>query len=224
MTAPDPTRTLRAVRVSEPQDPEVLYIEDFLTLAEAQHLMSLAEPRWRESTVGRGYAQDIMKDAEFKNQASKNRTSYSAELDCAMDDIVLAVEERVAAASGFPRAHVERLNLVRYSPGQYFNEHHDGGFRPKTVFIYLNDLEEGCEGGETYFPYLGLRILPKAGAALVWPNVTPDGELDLNMRHAGVAPSKGVKYAVNAFVNQSPINAAPSLAPSNPLVGVPASA
>ena len=35
-----------------------------------------------------------------------------------------------------PYENVENLNLLRYKPGEFFKEHHDGGFRPKTVFVY----------------------------------------------------------------------------------------
>ena len=48
---------------------------------------------------------------------------------------------------------------VRYEPGQYNRVHHDGVFRPRTVFIYLNDIAEDGEG-ETYFPRLGLKFTP----------------------------------------------------------------
>eukprot|EP00971_Amphidinium_carterae_P314637 6254219-Amphidinium_carterae.1 len=31
---------------------------------------------------------------------------------------------------------------LRYQPGQQFKVHHDGTFRQKTLFVYLNDLPE----------------------------------------------------------------------------------
>jgi prolyl 4-hydroxylase len=63
------------------------------------------------------------------------------------------------------------------------------------------------DNGETYFPYLGLKIRPLKGAALVWPNVDKDGNADMQMRHYGLAPEKATKYACNCFVNMRPINA-----------------
>jgi hypothetical protein len=48
---------------------------------------------------------------------------------------------------------------VRYEPGQFNRLHHDGVFRPRTVFVYLNDLPDD-DDGETYFPRLGLKITP----------------------------------------------------------------
>ena len=89
--------------------------------------------------------------------------------------------------------------MVRYAPGEAFNEHHDGKFRPRTVFIYLNDLEEG----DTFFPVLGYSFLPRRGTAVMWRNATEDGSKeDSRMVHAGRAPQKGVKYGVNCFVNE----------------------
>merc|ERR1712135_89899 len=78
---------------------------------------------------------------------------------------------RLARVAGLPVEQLERLNMVRYSPGEYFNEHYDGKFRPRTVFIYLNDLPDADEG-ETLFPHLGLRFRPRCGAAVMWSNAT----------------------------------------------------
>ena len=50
------------------------------------------------------------------------------------------------------------LMCARYAPGQFFKQHHDGRFRPITVFIYLNDVAP-CGGGETFFPELNLKAL-----------------------------------------------------------------
>ncbi len=48
---------------------------------------------------------------------------------------------RVAAVAGTDVSHVEDLNMVRYRTGEFFRDHHDGAFRTKTVFVYLNSLE-----------------------------------------------------------------------------------
>eukprot|EP00409_Alexandrium_fundyense_P006299 CAMPEP_0195045386 /NCGR_PEP_ID=MMETSP0347-20130606/15178_1 /TAXON_ID=2932 /ORGANISM="Alexandrium fundyense, Strain CCMP1719" /LENGTH=85 /DNA_ID=CAMNT_0040073187 /DNA_START=77 /DNA_END=331 /DNA_ORIENTATION=+ len=75
---------------------------------------------------------------------------------------VSRVEHRLSRLAGIDIDYLEPLNMVRYTPGQLFKTHHDGRFRPKTVFIYLNDLPEG-DGGETLFPELGLQIVPRRG-------------------------------------------------------------
>lgn len=94
--------------------------------------------------------------------------------------------------------------MVRYAPGEFFAEHHDGKFRPRTVFIYLTDVPEG-DGGETYFPFLGLKFTPRRGTAVIWPNAKSDGSEDSRMLHQGSAPKSVIKYGVNSFFNAKPI-------------------
>jgi prolyl 4-hydroxylase len=70
-----------------------------------------------------------------------------------------------------------------------------------TVFLYLNDVEEG---GETDFPTLGLSITPKKGKIVLWPNVymaNPDAR-DSRTAHQAKAGEKGVKYAANLWIHQ----------------------
>jgi prolyl 4-hydroxylase len=185
------------------QEPKMLFCPDFLNDEEIAHVLELAEERWRESTVGTGlgYSDDL----KMVNKQSRTRTSWSAELDCGQTPMIRDIEHRIAGFAKVERAHVERLNPLRYAPGQKFDEHHDGGFRPKTVFIYLNDLDKD-EEGETYFPYLGLKIKPLKGAAVMWPNVDEQGNADMNMRHLGLPPTRTTKYAINCFINMRPIN------------------
>ncbi|KAF4693732.1 hypothetical protein FOZ60_010130 [Perkinsus olseni] len=97
-----------------------------------------------------------------------------------LDDIVAEIERRVASL------------------------HHDGAFRPWTVFVTLNDISRDA-GGETLFPALGLKIRPKAGTALVWPNCLENGEADERVVHEALAPRGVRKYAINCFVNEKPV-------------------
>lgn len=87
------------------------------------------------------------------------------------------------------------------------------------MFIYLNDLEEDAEG-ETYFPELDIKFIPRKGCAVMWPNLLDanggDACLqacsshacslvreneDPQVMHAGLPPLQGVKYGVNCFFN-----------------------
>ena len=63
--------------------------------------------------------------------------------------------------------------------------------------VYLNEPEEG---GETAFPRLNISVRPTAYSALVFNNVLDNGEPDERSLHEGIAPVKGVKYAINGWV------------------------
>lgn len=197
----DPS-VIRAFVVRE--DPRVSVIPNFLTDEEMDHLLQLAEQGWTPSLVGSGTYKSADESQDLKNKPSQNRTSYSCMLRSGQSEIVKDVEFRLAQLAGIDVDYLERLNMVRYSPGQYFNKHHDGRFRPKTVFVYLNDLPEG-DGGETYFPELGMKFVPRKGCAVMWSNILSEQTEDLRMVHMGLAPKTAIKYGVNCFFNDKPL-------------------
>mmetsp|Transcript_27958 Transcript_27958/g.80087 ORF Transcript_27958/g.80087 Transcript_27958/m.80087 type:complete len:480 (-) Transcript_27958:464-1903(-) len=192
-------------------DPKMLLVPGFLTEMECEHLRQLAEGHFTRSLVGTKDTADGGDASGAPGRASVNgvyaktaqtRTSTSCMLRPAQSGIVERIEHRVAALAGLPVEQLERLVVVRYAPGEHFNEHHDGKFRPRTVFVYLNELPEG-DGGDTFFPHLGLSFVPRAGCAVMWPNARPDGKEDSRMVHAGRAPKTAVKYGFNCFFNDS---------------------
>mmetsp|Transcript_20249 Transcript_20249/g.47276 ORF Transcript_20249/g.47276 Transcript_20249/m.47276 type:complete len:480 (-) Transcript_20249:74-1513(-) len=199
------------------EDPRMLVVPQFITQAEADHLVALAEGNWLPSLVGKIQKKDgeaatnpVGPQERPQKAQSSTRTSWSCMLRPAQTAIVQRIEHRCAKLAGLPPSQLERLAMVRYAPGEYFNQHHDGGFRPITIFIYLNELEqedmpaanaEQTAAGDTFFPTLGLSFVPRPGCAVMWPNSLPDGSIDNRMLHAGRPPRKGVKYGVNCFFN-----------------------
>jgi prolyl 4-hydroxylase len=186
------------------KDPEISLIPDFIDDDEVEHLLKLTEDKWAPSVVGSGVYKTNDESKDLSNKSSQNRTSYSCSLRSGQSPIVKAIEERLSFVAGMDVDYLERLNMVRYAPGQFFNKHHDGRFRPKTIFLYLNDLPDG-DGGETFFPNLGVKFTPRKGCAIMWSNTQrPDVE-DFRMVHQGLPPKTIVKYGVNCFFNAKPV-------------------
>eukprot|EP00929_Paragymnodinium_shiwhaense_P068074 TRINITY_DN34215_c0_g1_i2.p1 TRINITY_DN34215_c0_g1~~TRINITY_DN34215_c0_g1_i2.p1 ORF type:complete len:466 (+),score=81.24 TRINITY_DN34215_c0_g1_i2:76-1473(+) len=181
------------------QDPHMTVVPNFLTDVECKHLRDLAHGLWTRSLVG------SLKGAEGHNkpkvQEAETRTSCSAKLRYAQTEVLARIETRLAQLAGLPVETLERLVMVRYQPGETFKVHHDGKFRPRTIFVYLNDLPEDDDGGDTFFPHLGLSFRPRCGTAAMWSNATPEGSEDSRMVHAGRPPKSSVKYGVNCFFN-----------------------
>ena len=50
-----------------------------------------------------------------------------------------------------------------------------GEQRSHTLLVFMSDIPEEDGGGHLHFPELGLRILPRAGDAVLWPNLTDEG-------------------------------------------------
>jgi len=172
------------------QDPKLVLIPNFVSAAEVHHLLDLAyaQSAWVPSVVWRG-----------GNPTS--RKSDSCMLQSSQTPVVEAIERRAAQIAGVPVEQVERLNIVRYTPGQYFDAHHDGRNRPSTVFVYLNDVEEG---GETRFTKIGYQVKPRKGCAAFWNNLDANGDMDWRLTHQGMPPASGIKYGMNCFICKTP--------------------
>lgn len=186
------------------QDPTIKVTANFLSDEEMQHLIEISKLNWKSSEVGVHSDGALVDDQDnFKSSVSDYRNSSSSLIDYSQTPIVAAIEERLAMLAGVDVNYIEQLAMVRYRPGEVFKEHHDGGFRSSTVFIYLNDLPDD-DGGETLFPALGLKFLPRRGCAVMWSNINQAGEPNSMMIHQGLPPKTGTKYAVNVFFNSKP--------------------
>jgi prolyl 4-hydroxylase len=69
-----------------------------------------------------------------------------------------------------------------------------------TIFLYLNDVEDG---GGTRFTELDITVQPKRGTALLWPNVINEDPMESETRtfHEALPVIKGVKYGVNSWIH-----------------------
>ena len=165
-------------------------------------------------------------------EPKKQRTSTFLHFSKLSNSTIAAIENRAADLLSLPNHSVEPLQLVRYGRGQYFDDHHDIGVlfedgsvelpkkcamspprRLVTILVYLNDLPGGCGGGTT-FPLLTKRtgrssddaeslcIRPKKAMAVMWCNVTKDGNPDPRLVHRGEMIKMNydcVKYAMNIW-------------------------
>mmetsp|Transcript_110485 Transcript_110485/g.330528 ORF Transcript_110485/g.330528 Transcript_110485/m.330528 type:complete len:458 (+) Transcript_110485:114-1487(+) len=184
------------------KDPRMTVVPQFFSPQECDHLLQLVEDSWMPSLVGQATysTEDEYSKGNLENTLSTTRTSWSCMMRYAQTSVVERLEHRLSKLAGLPLENLERMNMVRYAPGELFDEHHDGKFRPATIFVYLNELPDDEEHGDTYFPVLGVSFRPRRGTAVMWSNIVNDVE-DSRMLHAGRAPSKGVKYGVNCFFN-----------------------
>jgi len=190
-------------------DPYVIVIDDFLTADECQHLIDLGAARGYEPSKGVGARKA---DGTFEESKTESRTSSNAWCmeDCYENKDILDVIEKLENLTGIPDSHHEYLQLLHYEVGQYYRSHHDYidyhnqrsmGVRILTVFLYLNDVEEG---GATRFTNLNLTVTAKRGRALLWPSVLDDrpDEIDGRTYHEAMPVLAGKKYGANAWMHQ----------------------
>ncbi|KAK4209454.1 hypothetical protein QBC37DRAFT_475536 [Rhypophila decipiens] len=145
--------------------PLVIYIHSLITPHEITSLLSTAQPLFKPSTVHKS-SSDIH---------STERTSSSAGLP-RTDPTVQCVLSRARQFLGTMLRdgwdEMGAAQLVRYNAkGQKFDEHHDWFRYPQwstlpdddfrkynRVASFFTILEDQCEGGETWFPYLGEQV------------------------------------------------------------------
>jgi len=152
-------------------DPPIKLIPSVLRDKDISHIIQLCSGRWKHSRVG------VVNGDYRKGKESDVRTSSSCTLRRGETAVIRDIEHRVSQLAGIDVKYLENLSAVRYMPGQQYRPHHDGSARPVTLFIYMNDLDEDA-GGETYFPVLDIKVVPRKGCAIMWPNpleADPDG-------------------------------------------------
>ena len=147
--------------------------------------------------------------------ANANRTSDSCDMDRNATGI-REIDRYIAATLGIAPEHGETMQGQRYAPGQHFRAHHDyfhegerywpqmqatGGQRTWTAMIYLNEVEEG---GATWFPQGGLRVLPRKGLLLAWDNMAADGSPNTRTMHEGMPVVEGTKYIITKWFREHP--------------------
>ncbi|KAK7920933.1 hypothetical protein PG985_008955 [Apiospora marii] len=145
-------------------EPLLLYIPSFLAPTEIAALLASGAPDFAPSYVIK----------HGRRLGTPDRTSQSAGLS--RDDpavrCVLARAQAFLGAALFDedRDDIGPPQLVRYEPGQRFNVHHDWYETPQPpargevdewrgsgwnrVASFFAILEDGCEGGETWFPHV----------------------------------------------------------------------
>jgi len=178
------------------------FVERFpaaLSAEECLHVATLTHD-WLEPAV-------VVDPRTGRNVAHPIRSSDGTLIGPTQETLVVAaLNRRFAALTGTRVEQGEPLSVLRYKPGQEYRLHLDtlpngNNQRAVTAIAYLND---GFEGGETYFPSNHLKIKPRAGDVLVFRNVLPDGAADPNSKHAGLPVLRGVKWIATRWIRQGP--------------------
>ena len=187
-------------------DPLIYVIEDFISDEECNHFVEASNTKLqRAKTIGG-------KDGIYH----ENRTGSNCWLPHSHSTMTEQVGKRIADLVGFPLKNAESFQIVYYTGGTQYNDHHDafngeteegkkhlkrGGQRIYTAIAYLNDVEEG---GDTEFRDLNISVKPKKGSILVWKNVLP-GTTKVHplSLHAGRPVTGGEKYAFNLWFREN---------------------
>lgn len=185
--------------------PCVGVVDDLLSADECRFLIATARPALRRSQTV-----DPLTGLPVEIEI---RTSTDTSLDPVQEDLATRlVQLRMAAAAGLELSLAEYLTVLCYDPGEQYRPHRDymppssierdkpeAGNRQRTLCAYLNDV---AAGGATAFPVAGLEVAPKAGRAVVFDNLRPDGIPDVDSLHAGLPVETGQKWLATLWIRQ----------------------
>ncbi|CAI5999627.1 unnamed protein product [Closterium sp. NIES-65] len=212
---PVPAGEQRIIQLSAWKPRAYLY-KGFLSDAECDHLIRLAQPRLERS--------EVTDSEDGHSEVSEVRTSSGMFLDKGEDAVVRAIEDRISLWTFLPLENQESLQILRYGVGQQYEAHHDyfddpvntqqGGHRYATVLMYLNNV---TRGGETTFPEHKdptpkddswtdcakgvLAVKPVRGDALLFYNLHPDGSVDPSSLHHACPVVEGQKWSAPKWIH-----------------------
>ncbi|KAI1288974.1 hypothetical protein F5Y03DRAFT_71364 [Xylaria venustula] len=209
-------------------DPLVIYIRDFFSTRDIDNILQVAENRFNPSVVNQN---GKLIQNPYRSSSSAALPAGEPAVHCVLErsrQFLGTVLDPNEDEMGVPQ-------LVRYTEGQEYNLHHDWMRTPQPAFdgsprsfnrvvSFLVILQDGCIGGETWFPFIkavspqptdekegrlwrehedgGIAFKPVAGNALFWVNLFPNGTGDTRTVHAGLPVTGGLKTAMNIWPRQ----------------------
>ena len=198
------------------KDYEIIKYYDVLTNDECDCIIKNSKKDLKDSIV--------YKDGFTKKEADPNiRISKTAWLDkdttteIELRKTIDKLENISSFITKFPVVNQEKIQVVNYEKGGYYNPHYDAcnstdidakinmngasGQRVYTFLIYLND---NLEGGSTYFTKIDKHVKPKKGMAILFRNINyNNSDFHELSQHTGTVIKKGDKWICNIWIHEN---------------------
>lgn len=194
---------ITALAQKVPTDKLQLYtLDNFMSAEECERLLAIVNKHLRPSTISGSET-----DRYF-------RTSSTCDLIYLNEPFVDEIDQRIANTLGVNISYSEPIQAQKYQVGQQFKAHTDyftpntpeyeqyashQGNRTWTFMVYLN---EGVEGGGTGFVEIDTVFYPKAGMAVIWNNLYPDGTPNPYTLHTGMPVHTGEKNIITKWFRE----------------------
>lgn len=159
--------------------PEMFLIENLLTPELCQHLIDISQlyPRSQAGVeLGRIEA-DVRSNATLRLE---DKPLLASTNDLLLEQVGY-VQDWLYGQYGIRFTQAEACSILCYDEGQFYKRHVDNllmasrmmeteqGVPTRDVSI-VGYLNEGFEGGETYFDRQEIKVVPQQGAVLVFPS------------------------------------------------------
>ena len=154
---------------------------------------------FRAETIGQGTFQTARTNLNMgiTDLAFQQQNTLMKNLHNQFNMLLLASTQSYVARYGIHDglAH-EPYNILKYSGGQEYKSHYDGGSatgRCISALVYLNN---NYEGGELEFPNFGIKIKPEPGMLILFPS-------NFAYSHIAHPVSNGTKYALVTWIRDT---------------------
>jgi len=179
-----------------PVYPKPRVYHNFITPEERQHIIKKSEEILEPSLVS--------EDRLVDDSVRKSETAWLDRSDPVVDTIV----QRCLKNTDRPIINCERLQVLKYKPGGFYQPHQDlnrQDINPR-MYTFILALNDDYEGGETVFPNLGKTYKLKAGDALFFDTLD-NYELETSKAlHGGQPVKSGEKWICNLWIRKYPYN------------------
>lgn len=182
---------------------EIFLVRQVLEPEVCQHLIQIAETcRLAEAGILMDTIDTEVRNSEILPLGGDDPLLYSTN-ELLFSKLVI-VQRLLFEAYGVKFPYAEPCSILRYQPGQFYQRHVDNillssrfqevdeGIPTRDISVvgYLND---GFEGGETYFDRQDVKVKPEAGAVLLFPAY-------FTHPHASLPVIEGEKYAFTSWL------------------------
>jgi prolyl 4-hydroxylase len=209
--------------------PLVLEVSSFLGDDECSHVIGVASPHIARSHVSH-MDHDVGKpDTDWRSSSTYFMPAGDDKILRQIDRRVAALTVTRPVQQEYGQvlrydvgeryaAHTDYFDPDMYKKSEQVQSMTKKGLfnRLATVFFYLTTVEEG---GHTNFPRAGdapqpqnfencdrgVSVAPKQGRIIIFYSQSPAGELDPLSLHGGCAVKKGVKWSVNKWIWNKPM-------------------
>lgn len=184
---------------------QLMLIENLLSSDDCEYLINKSDGHFLTSKVLSEIGGDEISNDRTSQSYFINENDYK--IKEIKNKIFRFLSENIDKNKNWEK-YTENTQIVKYEVGQQYKTHYDyfpnnyllkinNNQRQYTIFIYLNDVDDG---GETEFPNLGIKIKPKKGSALFWKNCNDPENCFANSLHQGLPPIVGKKYGMNVWM------------------------
>ena len=131
--------------------PWIVQLDNFLTPEEANTMIELGTNIGYKRSNQVGDLDEFGKNTDYSSNHRTSRNAWCDTYECIDHEVVQRLFERIYNLTWIESDHSESIQLLQYTPGQYYRTHNDyidderhrqQGVRILTIFAYLNTLPD----------------------------------------------------------------------------------